>query len=145
MDGRESIRLADSMVAGPSEAHWHSAVSRAYYAAFHVSRDLFVDCGFTVPRGDQAHTYLWRRLSNAGHSDVRDSGNNLQTVRRQRNRADYDLDRPFEKSAASGQIGVCKEIIRRLEAAAKEPIKSQITEAMKDYERDVLKEVTWRP
>jgi hypothetical protein len=31
------------------------------------------------------------------------------------------------------------------EAAAVEPIRTQITDAMKIYERDVLKDVTWHP
>jgi hypothetical protein len=36
-------------------------------------------------------------------------------------------------------------IIRALDAAAVEPVRTQITNAMKVYERDVLHDVTWRP
>ena len=46
------------------------AVSRAYYAAIHVARLLLGQCGFGVPRGDQAHAYLWLRLSNGQHPDL---------------------------------------------------------------------------
>jgi hypothetical protein len=36
-----------------------AAVSRGYYAAFHVARQFMEDLGFLIPRGDQAHAYLW--------------------------------------------------------------------------------------
>ena len=42
MDEREFLKVALSLLAGASEADWRSAVSRAYYAAFHVARNLVV-------------------------------------------------------------------------------------------------------
>ena len=34
---------------------------------------------------------------------------------------------------------------RHLDAAAVEPVRTQVTDAMKVYERDVLHDVTWHP
>jgi hypothetical protein len=102
-------------------------------------------CGFTVPRGEQAHGYLWLRLSNCSHVDVKAAGGNLQILRRNRNWADYDFDAKMDQGSATAQIQVATDIIRVLEAAAQNPIKTQITDAMKIYERDVLKTVTWHP
>jgi hypothetical protein len=41
------------------------------------------------------------------------------------------------------EVQSAKEILQVLEAAEQEPIKTQITEAIKIYERDVLQQVTW--
>jgi uncharacterized protein (UPF0332 family) len=145
MDAREFLRLAETLARGTSEVEWRSAVSRAYYAAFHLARDLLFHCSFTVPRADRAHAYLWLRLAHAGDPDVENAGSDLNTLRGSRNRADYDLGRPFPQSTAASQVHLARETIRRLAAADQDPLKTQITDAMKIYERDVLKDVTWRP
>jgi len=102
-------------------------------------------CGFTLPRGEQAHGYLWLRLSNAGHARVIAAGRDLSVLRRDRNTADYDLDNPLSQPIAASQVRAANDIIRVLEAAALDPLMTQITDAMKIYERDVLKSVTWHP
>jgi hypothetical protein len=43
------------------------------------------------------------------------------------------------------QIQVATDVIRILDAATAEPTRTQITDEMKRYERDVLRTVTWRP
>jgi uncharacterized protein (UPF0332 family) len=55
MNGRDFLPLATQLAGGTTEAEWRSAVSRAYYAAFHVARRLLSELGFTVPRADRAH------------------------------------------------------------------------------------------
>src|SRR5712692_3941849 len=69
--GLDFLTLAETWIQGTTEAEWRSAVSRAYYAAFHEARQLVRDLGFVVPRADQAHAYLWLRLSNCGDPQVR--------------------------------------------------------------------------
>jgi uncharacterized protein (UPF0332 family) len=146
MNPREFLDVADDLIAGSREADWRSAVSRAYYAAFHVARDLLLQCGFDVPRGDQAHIYLSRRLANSGHPDVENAGNDLNFLRALRNRADYDLDVPLLHATASGQVLAAETIIQLLETVPSAPaVQIQITDTMKIYERDVLGEVTWQP
>ncbi len=145
MDGRDFVPVADALAARSTEADWRSAVSRAYYAAFHVARQLLHSCGFAVPRGDQAHAYLWLRLANAGHVNVCQAGNDLSLLRRHRNEADYHLSRPLDQATTLARVGTAKEIIRVLTSADAEPTKTQITDAMKIYERAVLQNVTWHP
>ncbi len=111
MHGRDFLQLADALAAGSTEAEWRSAVSRAYYAAFHVARALLLHCGFAVPRGEQAHAYLWRRLSNASQAEVVAAGGNLLDLRRERNWADYDLERPFHQPTAASQAKVARETV----------------------------------
>src|SRR6266436_1986042 len=91
MKSRDFLTLAQRLVSESAEVSWRSAVSRAYYAAFHVARELLEDLGFVVPQGDRAHAYLWLRLSNSGDPLVVKTGRRLGDLRRWRNRADYDV------------------------------------------------------
>lgn len=145
MDFRDYLNLAVALVNGSTEAEWRSAVSRAYYAAFHVARQLLTSLNFAVPLAERAHGYLWLRLANAGHADVRNAGNRLNALRRERNRADYDAHISVIQSIARTHVRRAEEIIQALDAAAIDPVRTQITDAMKIYERDVLKDVTWHP
>ena len=66
MTGRDFLPSAHQLAAGGTEAAWRTAVSRAYYAAFHCARELLENMSFRVPRADLAHKYLIFRLSNCG-------------------------------------------------------------------------------
>jgi uncharacterized protein (UPF0332 family) len=145
MNGRDFLASANRLLLLPAEADWRSAVSRAYYAAFHVARRLLSDVGFRVPRGERAHAYLWLRLSNCGDTQAESAGRSLQRLRRNRNEADYDVDQPFARSVAAKDLQLARQIIALLDNATTEPTRTQITDAMKVYERDVLKDVTWHP
>jgi uncharacterized protein (UPF0332 family) len=145
MDFRDFLTVASDLATGTTEAEWRSAVSRAYYAAFHVGCQLLRGLGFAVPRADRAHAYLWLRLSNSGDPDVRSAGLDLNDLRRQRNQADYDAHRPIGQAEADNLVVIARVIIQALDAAAREPTRTQITNAMVIYERDVLRDVTWHP
>ena len=145
MNFRDFLSLADTLARGSTEAEWRTACSRAYYAAFHVARQLLLALGFRVPQADRAHAYLWSRLSNAGISQVRKAGRQLNDLRRERNWSDYDEYRTIAQATAVQNVRLAEEIIQALDAAAVDPIRTQITDAMKVYERDVLKDVTWHP
>ena len=145
MDARTFLSTADQLAQGATEADWRSAVSRAYYAVFHVARQLFTACNFTVPRADRAHSYLWMGLCNCGEAAVQRAGAALDALRRLRNHADYDVARPLLQATALTQVQNARQVLQALDAAAQEPLKTQITDAMKIYERDVLKDVTWHP
>jgi uncharacterized protein (UPF0332 family) len=119
IEGKDFLALADAWIQEATEAEWRSAVSRAYYAAFHEARRLFRDLRFRVPRGDQAHAYLWLRLSNCGDPQVRLAGSDLNTLRRERNRADYDLEQTLGHSDALLQVGSARRIIQILDAGVR--------------------------
>jgi hypothetical protein len=145
MDPREFLALAQQLNLAMTEVAWRSAVSRAYYAAFHVARQLLEDLGFTVPHGDRAHGYLWLRLSNCGDPLVQRAGRDLNALRRDRNGADYDLARPMGPVVPRLQLPLAAQIIQALDAARMQPTRTTISDAMKIYERDVLHDVTWHP
>ncbi len=146
MNPQEFLEVADDLAAGLREGDWRSAVSRAYYAAFHVARELLSRSGFAVPRGEQAHAYLWLRLSNSAHPDVDQAGADLRELRSKRNWADYDLAYPLTQNEAFDFVQLGRDIIRVLELLPTIPaVLTAVVDAMKVYERDILKQVTWHP
>jgi len=84
-------------------------------------------------------------LSNSGDPLVQVAGRELNDLRGERNRADYNLVATLSQAEAAGQVRIAERIIQVLDSAATEPIRTRITEGMKTYERDILKDVTWRP
>ena len=144
MDFRTFVALAEALAAGGTEAEWRTAVSRAYYGAFHVACDLFDALGFDVRKADRAHGYAHLRLENSSDEAVSEAGSKLHDLLKRRNRADYDQRAKFNATDADDAVEEARLIIEALDDAFTEPTRSQITDAIKKYERDVLKEVTWR-
>jgi uncharacterized protein (UPF0332 family) len=145
MNPRKFLALARRLAAGTEEEDWRTAVSRAYYAAFHVACDLMTGLGFTVPNAEQAHGYLWLRLQNCGHPPTINAGVDLKDLRRSRNRADYYMRKGVSAGDARSEIVRAESILQALDSAAVAPVRSQITTAMKDYEKNVLRDATWHP
>jgi uncharacterized protein (UPF0332 family) len=134
--------LAEIWITSGSEAEWRSAVSRAYYAAFHAARQLLVALGFRVPRASQAHAYLWMRLSNCGDPVIQIAGADLNNLQSGRNEADYDFHLSFTQATALRLVQLARLIIQRLATGLVEPTRTQIRDAMRDYERVTLQNVT---
>jgi uncharacterized protein (UPF0332 family) len=133
MNPREFLGSALRLATSTEEADWRSAVSRAYYAAFHVACQLMEGFGFTVPNADRAHGYLWLRLQNCGDAPVETAGRDLNDLRSERNRADYNLRRPINQRRTQALTGIAQGIIQTLDTIV-EPTRSQIINAMKLYD-----------
>ena len=142
MTGTDFLPVAARLANGPTEADWRTAVGRAYYAVFHVARQLLEDLGFCVPRADRAHAYMWLRLSNSGDVQVERAAADVQLMRKHRNHADYDLRKPLKQTVAAGDVQMAHGIVQALTLAG--PARAQITAAMRVYERDVLGDMTWQ-
>lgn len=145
IDGRKFLDLAQQLAVGTTEAEWRTAVSRAYYGAFHEARRLLRGLGFVVPRAERAHAHLWLRLSNCSVAQIELAGADLNRLRRERNTADYDVERTLHRIDAALHVQNARRLAQALDAAHVEPTRTRITDAMKIYERDVLKDETWQP
>ncbi|HEY1378041.1 MAG TPA: HEPN domain-containing protein [Gemmataceae bacterium] len=143
MNGRDFLATTRHLAGRGTEADWRSAVSRAYYAAFHVTRDLLASRRFRTPQADRAHNYLYVRLNNCGEPAVQQAANQLKTLRNRRNMADYEMGRTVPVKAATDSIAEAESIIRTLDALTPAEL-TQITTAMKAYEQAVG-DVTWQP
>ena len=140
----DMLRLAEKLCLGVTETDWRCAVSHTYYAAFHRGRDLLQSLGFEVPRGELAHAFLWRRLQCCGNPSLGLAGSELNQLRGQRNRADYDLRGDVSRRSAMLAVETATAIFRTIETMTPDDRQAAI-EIIKAYERDVLRETTWRP
>lgn len=144
MNFRDFLNLAENLAKGASEAEWRTCVSRAYYGAFHVACDFLKVLGFRVPRSERGHSFVWLRLSNCGDDDVMKSGRSLNDLRGRRNASDYQERIAVSSAHANDALKSAQSIIKQLDAVLNQPIRSRVQEAIKRYEKDILKEVTWQ-
>lgn len=145
MTGRDFLAVANALATGPTEAEWRSAISRAYYAAFHTAREFMTRLRLRVPAGEQAHAYLWLRLGNSGDPAADVIGRLLRDLRGRRNIADYDLGRPRSKANAVDATTDARDLISRMDALAGTPAETAIRDGMRAYEQNVLKVDSWVP
>lgn len=131
MTGDDFIRMATQLLAGNSEAHFRTAVSRAYYGAFHIGRDFVRGSGILVPAGPEAHKSVRWCLANAGLQELADAAVQLESLRSARNKADYDLaDNGFAKrSNVTVQVQRAISIIACVHAASA----AEAAPKMRDY------------
>lgn len=91
MTGEDFISLAAKLSASTGEAERRTSVSRAYYGAFHMALAMLESCQIQIASGDNPHKRLYQCLDNSGDNDLRLIADKLNTLRRIRNDADYDL------------------------------------------------------
>ncbi len=143
ISARDMLNLGDVLCHGVSESEWRCAIGRAYYAAFHQARDLLQALGFQIPRAELVHAFLWKRLLSCGRSSVGTAGSKLHQLRQLRNRADYDLRFDLKKGDAIAAVETSRQILDAFDTLT--PDDRQVAlDIMAAYERDVLRETTWR-
>ncbi|MCK5061792.1 hypothetical protein KAR28_04525 [Candidatus Parcubacteria bacterium] len=79
-----------------SEAYYRSAISRAYYFAFHRSKDFAINNGFIEDpkRGGDRHREIISYLKNINKFDA---GNYLEKLKKNRHTSDYDNDKNVDQ------------------------------------------------
>ena len=104
MTGRDFIACAEQFAEGITEAVLRSAVSRAYYGAFHEALALLHACGVWLPKTEQVHVKVGYCLRDCGAPDTAKAGQQLDVLRSKRKVADYDLaDNRFADSIDAGR------------------------------------------
>lgn len=91
MDAADFLHVAVRLSGGATEADWRSAVSRAYYGAFHLACRFVESCGVRLPKTADAHDKLQWCLYHSGNSQLPPLAERLNSLRAARNVADYDL------------------------------------------------------
>ena len=145
MDPADFITLAIKLSSSRGEAELRSAVSRAYYGAFHLARKLVEDCGVRLPRKElyaaEVHKKVRFCLSQERFSDAAIAANRLSSLRDLRNDADYDLgtDKFSKSSNAIRAIDVARQIVDSLQRCRNEPSFSELRENVRAYARTILR------
>jgi uncharacterized protein (UPF0332 family) len=137
MTGADFIQLAGRLAARPNEhaAAYRTAVSRAYYGAFHLAQSLLVRWGFTPSRLDNAHVFVQHLLIGSGHVDAASAGRLLENLHGNRLKADYDLDFPPADQQRFAQMAVERthRLMRLLESCQNEATSTQIAAGIRAY------------
>jgi len=107
MDSRQFQFLASRLAEhGAYPAEFRTAISRSYYAVFHLGLDLLGDMGFIIPQNHNAHEEVYRHLNNSGDQDLVKVATKMSDLRTKRNHADYRLDRSDVESKENAKMFV---------------------------------------
>ncbi len=141
MTGNEFIGLAERLAVSGGPAECRSAVSRAYYGAFHTALNLLGGAGILLPPGPEAHQKLRFCLLQSGIPAGTEAGEKIETLRRERNQADYELRQTRSERAALArrQVMVAGEIVACVERCATEPNWSEFRSKVREYASNVLR------
>jgi hypothetical protein len=136
MNPGDFMALADRLAISSEEADLRTAVGRAYYSAFHVSKELIESCGIVLPQSAEAHAKVVFCLKNAGNEDLDRAGTALGELRESRNDADYDLrDSQFQGSlVVLAQIDVAKQTVAWIRGVDPGSVRS----AIRAYAKNIL-------
>ena len=136
MNALEFLSLAGKLVAAPtpSEAACSTAVSRSYYACFHLAKEYLVELGFRLNRD---HAVPQRLLMSAGVSAALRTGQNLSYLQSERVRADYELDsrRAVDQAIARHCVEVAHDLLTLLSECRLEQVRDAIKAGIEDYQR----------
>ena len=135
MEGKEFFELAQKLVQMRSEPALRSAISRAYYAAYHCCIQLLRELGFMFSKDSSAHEKVAAYLNNAAISEIEFAGKELNYLRRRRNHADYDLILKDFQDHIACQLDMARAqaIISQVEKYSHEPFRTQLKNGLREY------------
>ena len=89
-DWIEYLTLAEELAKNTDEASLRSAISRAYYYAFHLALKRARANSFEYLSGEGTHTQLWRLFTASPDPDCIKLGHLAERLKENRRRADYE-------------------------------------------------------
>jgi uncharacterized protein (UPF0332 family) len=135
MEGKEFFELAQKLVQMHSEPALRSAISRAYYAAYHCCIKLLREFGFQFSKDSSAHEKVSAYLNNAAIAEIELAGKELNYLRRRRNHADYDLTSKEFQDHITCQLDLARAqtVISQIAKYSHEPFRTQLKSSLRDY------------
>ncbi len=118
-DWRLYIKLADELInfhrtKSLAESYWRSAISRAYYGVFCLSRNFLISKGIRIPRKN-VHRFVIEKYKNSLDQVEKKIGVQLDRLRKDRVDADYDDRKGINNSYATRSYGRSTRIQQLLE------------------------------
>ncbi|MEX2139409.1 MAG: HEPN domain-containing protein [Pirellulales bacterium] len=137
MTGSDILTVAGNLVANPAlgnaEARYRSAISRAYYGAYHLVVALLSECSLRVPENHNGHEVAYQSLFTTGIPEAVTAARLLNDLRGERIKADYKLSRKGLDSPANARekVEMAYNVSSSLENCLVEPTKSAFLAAVK--------------
>lgn len=140
MDATDFIQVAERLCRSSAEADFRTSVGRAYYGAFHCVCEFLRKMGIRLPVGPEVHNKARWCIEQAGNQKLLLAARQLESLRRERNTADYDMrSTKFRRStpcvAALEKATGIRDIMNAIEG---EPIFPSISEAVREYASNTL-------
>ena len=141
MDPREFLKVASELVAGATPARIRTGINRAYYAAYNAGVEVLTEMGCTIEEGPGGHGEVRMRLNNSGDAEIEKAGSQLWDLQGKRIKADYRLDNTDveDQKTAQADVELARRIIQILDACRSGSRRTQVIQAIKDWERKVGK------
>jgi uncharacterized protein (UPF0332 family) len=139
MNPDDFISLAGKLAANANadEATYRTAVSRAYYGAFHLAATFLAELGFAAPRMANVHVFVQHHLNGSGQPSACTAASLLSDLHSARNRADYQLGRGSAGTQAIAKLSVetAHEIRNALLECSQSPTREQVRVGISAYVR----------
>jgi uncharacterized protein (UPF0332 family) len=131
----EFISVATQLLAGEGEGRSGSAVSRAYYGAFHFGKQFLSECGVIIGIDAMAHRNVRWCLANSSEQRIKNLGKILEHLRKARNDADYELasTRFVHRSAARAEVERAVEIFTVVAAYRSDEARNHVAPSVGAY------------
>ena len=136
MDPRDFLTAARVLAATDGPAFRRTAISRAYYAVYHVAFDLLRVLGFAIPREHRGHEDVRAHLAQSRIDRVVQVGAQLDALQALRVKADYRLRDPQPEDSAVAAIWLVRaeRMIAVLDAvAADDAARARMTSAIRAW------------
>jgi hypothetical protein len=102
--------LAKELSFKEGEAAMRSAISRAYYAAYHTAR-RHRGSKSALSTQSGSHGAVWKALKESGNRDWRKAGNQGRDILEYRRQADYDDDVPRLVPMMHSTVRIAEQIV----------------------------------
>jgi len=124
---------------GAYPVEFRSAISRAYYAAFHVGRNVLKKMGFSIYQNATGHEEVYQHLCNSGDDELAKAASKMNDLRAIRNNADYKLNRSDVEKKRNARMHVqqAERLIETIEKRCQSEKRSEIIIAIQEW-KDLL-------
>ena len=142
MDPKQFQFLASRLAEhGAYPVEFRTAISRSYYAVFHLGLDLLNSMGFSIPQNPNAHEAVYRHLNNSGDTDLVKVAVKMGDLRTKRIQADYRLNRPDVETKENAKMFVesAERIIETIKKISQGKNRNQIITNINDWKNRISK------
>lgn len=112
------VDLADELIKQKTptleNAYLRSAISRSYYGIFGIAKNILISRGVNIERTD-THTFVRKKYQNSPQISEKAIGGNLNRLRIERNKADYENTGIFDATRAETAYTIATRTIELLD------------------------------
>ena len=140
MDPRQFQYLASRLAEhGAYPVEFRTAISRAYYAVFHVGLNLLKEMGFDIFQNAYSHEEVYRHFNNSCDKNLVKAAVKINDLRTRRLHADYELDRTSieEKKNAKMLVQLSERLIETIEKCCNGENREKIIESIQDWKNHI--------